>query len=245
MGIAVKSSKIITLSDKVVVKQRSTNVEYGYLYNWYAVNNAHVLAPTGWHVPTTTERDTLVAYLINNGYGYGGSGQDIAKSMASKTGWNASSTEGQVGNNPSINNSSGLNISPSGYRLYDGTFYSIGEYGFICYSNEYNSTTYFITRLYSDDGWVLGYTTSKSTGTQVRFVRDNDTGWNGQKLMDIDGNIYDTVKIGTQIWTCQNAAMEHYKDGTAIPLITDNTAWSNDTTGARCAYNNDNSYVFL
>jgi len=35
---------------------------YGALYNWYAVNTGK-LAPTGWHVPTEAEWNTLIAYL--------------------------------------------------------------------------------------------------------------------------------------------------------------------------------------
>ena len=36
---------------------------YGALYNWYAVNNAHVLAPTGWRVPSNADWATLIAFL--------------------------------------------------------------------------------------------------------------------------------------------------------------------------------------
>ncbi len=36
---------------------------YGALYNWYAVNNAHGLAPAGWRVPTYTDFETLVDYI--------------------------------------------------------------------------------------------------------------------------------------------------------------------------------------
>lgn len=36
---------------------------YGYLYNWYAVDNAHGLAPTGWRIPSDTDWDILIAYL--------------------------------------------------------------------------------------------------------------------------------------------------------------------------------------
>jgi uncharacterized protein (TIGR02145 family) len=35
---------------------------YGALYNWYAVDNAHGLAPTGWRVPSKADADAL---LIN------------------------------------------------------------------------------------------------------------------------------------------------------------------------------------
>ncbi|MHB8903977.1 MAG: fibrobacter succinogenes major paralogous domain-containing protein [Patescibacteria group bacterium] len=59
------------------------------------------------------------------------------------------------------------------------------------------------------------------------------------KIKDVDGNAYDTVRIGKQTWTVQNLQAKHYRDGSAIPVITDNTAWFNADKGAMCYYNND------
>ena len=36
---------------------------YGYLYNWFAVNDSRNIAPTGWHVPTDNEWKTMEKYL--------------------------------------------------------------------------------------------------------------------------------------------------------------------------------------
>jgi len=58
-------------------------------------------------------------------------------------------------------------------------------------------------------------------------------------LRDIDGNIYNTVKIGDQWWTVQNLEVTHYRNGDAIPNVTDNNSWKSLTTGAFCNYNND------
>jgi len=58
-------------------------------------------------------------------------------------------------------------------------------------------------------------------------------------VADIDGNIYHTVKIGTQIWMIENLKTTKYRDGTSIPYVTDATTWMNLTTGAYCNYNND------
>ena len=58
-------------------------------------------------------------------------------------------------------------------------------------------------------------------------------------ITDYDGNTYQTVKIGNQIWMKENLKVTHYQNGDAIPEVTDNTAWSNLTTGAYCNYNND------
>jgi len=36
---------------------------YGMLYNWYAVSSSKILAPTGWHVSTDADWQTLLLYL--------------------------------------------------------------------------------------------------------------------------------------------------------------------------------------
>jgi len=58
-------------------------------------------------------------------------------------------------------------------------------------------------------------------------------------VTDVDGNVYKTVKIGGQWWMAQNLKVKHYRNGDEIPNITDNTGWTNLTTGAYCNYNND------
>ena len=65
------------------------------------------------------------------------------------------------------------------------------------------------------------------------------------KVTDYDGNTYNTVQIGTQVWMAENLKVTHYPHGDAIPLVIDNTAWknleSNSTADAYCFYNNNNT----
>lgn len=56
---------------------------------------------------------------------------------------------------------------------------------------------------------------------------------------DINGNVYDTVVIGTQVWMKENLKTTKYNDGTPIPLVTDNAAWGALTSPGYCWYNND------
>ena len=60
-------------------------------------------------------------------------------------------------------------------------------------------------------------------------------------VTDIDGNIYHTVAIGSQVWTVENLRTAKYNDGSAIPLVTDGVAWSSDTTPGYCYYDNTTS----
>jgi uncharacterized protein (TIGR02145 family) len=61
------------------------------------------------------------------------------------------------------------------------------------------------------------------------------------KLVDVDNNLYDTVKVGNQIWMKQNLKVTHFGDGTEIPLVTQNSAWTNLNGSGYCWSNNDGS----
>jgi uncharacterized protein (TIGR02145 family) len=58
-------------------------------------------------------------------------------------------------------------------------------------------------------------------------------------IADADGNIYNTVTIGTQCWIKENLKTTRYNDGTTIPLVTDGSIWAILTSPAYCWYNND------
>lgn len=60
-------------------------------------------------------------------------------------------------------------------------------------------------------------------------------------VVDIDGNVYHTVKIGKQVWMIENLKTTRYRNGDTIPNVTDIELWANLTTGAYCSYNNNDS----
>lgn len=61
------------------------------------------------------------------------------------------------------------------------------------------------------------------------------------EIVDIDGNVYHTWKIGNQVWTVENLRVTHYNDGTPIPKNNVNSEWLNDKFGAYCYYYNDST----
>ena len=159
----------------------------GKLYNWYAVAGIHdndpntpnkEFAPDGWHVPSDEEWITLKEHLIANGYNYDGStaGNKIAKSMASTTGWDTSSTVGTIGYDQSSNNSSGFNAYPKGFRSgingyflnanNTAVFYSFTE------SNFLNGiiTCFSLSNSVLVDLALIGM--EKNNGGSIRLVKD-------------------------------------------------------------------------
>lgn len=58
-------------------------------------------------------------------------------------------------------------------------------------------------------------------------------------VTDIEGNVYPTMKIGTQSWMVENLRVTKFNDNTAIPLVTNATDWKILFTPGYCWYNND------
>lgn len=58
-------------------------------------------------------------------------------------------------------------------------------------------------------------------------------------VTDVDGNVYHTVTIGTQVWMVENLKTTKYRDGTPIPEIIDDVLWRSTNEGACCSYNLD------
>jgi uncharacterized protein (TIGR02145 family) len=78
---------------------------------------------------------------------------------------------------------------------------------------------------------------SDTTGLKIKMIASAGT------VTDIEGNVYQTVKIGNQIWTVENLRVTRLNDETAIPLDTSTATWyslwySSLTIPAYCYYNN-------
>jgi uncharacterized protein (TIGR02145 family) len=59
-------------------------------------------------------------------------------------------------------------------------------------------------------------------------------------VTDIDGNVYQTVTIGSQVWMAENLKVTHYSNGDTIPVVfADSAAWTFNTNGLSCSYDND------
>jgi uncharacterized protein (TIGR02145 family) len=91
-------------------------IDYGFLYNWYAVKGVVTpgsttyknLCPTGYHVPTDNEWGVLLSYL----------NPDSGGKLKSTTLWDSPNT--------GANNSSGFSALPGGFRDIDGAFLQKG-----------------------------------------------------------------------------------------------------------------------
>lgn len=145
--------------------------------------------------------------------------------------------------------SGGGNVTSDG----NGTISARG----VCWSTSENPTT---ANSKTEDGTGTGSFTSSLSGLTpgttyyVRAYATNSAGTSyGQELSfvtaggltDYDGNTYETVELGNQIWMANNLKVTHYPNGSAIPFLTDNAAWANlgdnNTDDAYCYYNNDSN----
>lgn len=70
---------------------------------------------------------------------------------------------------------------------------------------------------------------------------DKDDDNKEMTIQDIDGNVYNTVEIGTQVWMASNLKTTRGNDGSVIPLETENWFWDTGSTPGYCWFGNDES----
>lgn len=209
-----------------------SNVKYGRLYNWYAVDDVRGLAPSGYSVATYAEHDALFTYL-------GGLSASGGKLKSTRT----DPDEHPRWDSPNTNaiDEYGFLCLPGGYRNNNGVYENLGKIARI-----YTSFNSWVSEFSYNSGAVTRTSYIKTHGHSIRMIRDNTTGWKeGEKIIDLDGNVYNTVKIGDQVWTVQNWACTKYTNGENIPNVTDAGAWEVLDSGAYCNYDNDESNVFF
>lgn len=234
---------------RFMMAQANTNkkVKYGYLYPFYATQGTgnsslipQAMADEGWVMPTT---DNYYAY-IDFVFGNGGttSGQKLKE--IGTTYWGAD-------NGTNLYN---FNWRGAGYRnAVTGEFAQILiESGLWCYDPKDANTGYAYWT--SATIYAAGYNQfAKKTGLPIRLMRSATVAEQSQANGTItnngytgnDGTKYPIIKLGAKMWQAVNLAETKLRDGSTIPTITDNTAWVNNTGIAKCAYNNDETNVFI
>ena len=146
---------------------------FGYLYNWYAVDDSRNIAPEGWHVPTDEEWRELERAL------------GMSQSEADSVGWRGSPVGSKLAGRADLwddetleNNaafdSSGFSALPAGFRFYhgDGYFYSLGNQAFFWSATEYGPAGSWHRSLDYRISGVRRYTGGKPRGFSVRLIRD-------------------------------------------------------------------------
>jgi len=119
----------------------------------------------------------------------------------------------------------------------------------VCWSTSQNPT---ISNLKTSEGLGVGSFKSSPKGLlanttyNLRAYATNSSGTSygdqvsfktSSTVNDIEGNIYNTVTIGTQVWMVENLKTTKFRNGDPIPNLT--TSWTSNYEGAYCDYNNN------
>ena len=120
------------------------------------------VCPTGWHLPTQAEFETLFSAVETLFTAVGGF-STAGKMLKSTSGWNRS------GNG---SDAYSFSVLPAGYRNDDGSYYNEHYSAYFWSSREYSSDNVVNMYLYySDDSAYLG-SRDKNYGYSVRCVKD-------------------------------------------------------------------------
>ncbi|MBR3466434.1 MAG: fibronectin type III domain-containing protein, partial [Bacteroidales bacterium] len=179
------STEFVSSSDVAYCYLIDNNENYvesfGHLYNWAAImhgdhssssnpSDVQGICPTGWHLPSDAEWTQLTQYVSSvPAYVCGGNESNVAKALASETGWYGGSDGECVPSDQSVNvnNLTGFNALPAGI-LYEGEYSGLRFIGLYWSSTEQGLVN---ARFFSDvHSEVLSYSCSSSFGMSVRCV---------------------------------------------------------------------------
>lgn len=151
---------------------------WGYLYNWHAAVDPRGLAPKGWHVPSNEDFERLKNFLKSNPtfWSDGVTPDLIGKSLAtSEDEWSHSYKPYAVGNDFSLNNSTGFNAYPAGFWLAstskDG-LYEYADFWSTTGSGNNPSKAYIWSLSYFNQGFWADVNSLKSKGCSIRCIKD-------------------------------------------------------------------------
>ena len=131
----------------------------------------------------------------------------------------------------------GSYFPPSDKWLYQFPIYSNqvqGETIFFKFYDEINNVVIDLNETYEfiSDG-IIG------DAFNPFILTGSTTNCEDEDCIDIDGNVYQTVQIGDQIWMAENLKTTHYQNGDDIPHVIDTSDWDALSTGAYCEYENN------
>lgn len=109
--------------------------------------------------------------------------------------------------------------------------------GYIWLSGLNEGTAYYV-RAYATNSAGTGYSTQESFTTLPGGPIIFNPNLTYSTITDIEGNVYKTIQIGTQMWMAENLKTTRLNDNTTIQNITDNTEWINLTSPGYCWYDN-------
>lgn len=118
-----------------------------------------------------------------------------------------------------------------------------------------DNVTFFIdfTNIFEDDSepYIYSWDTSELDGSHTIYAKAEDSSGNVTScesisveitrygtVTDFDGNVYQTIVIGDQVWMAENLKVTHFRNGDAIPNITDEEDWTDTYDVAYCVYEN-------
>jgi hypothetical protein len=207
-------------------------VNYGRLYNFFTLSAASPLSSSDpWFVPTLAQ---IIAFKLY-------CGNTAAGGRLKETGLTYWQTPNYGATNQYFFNARG-----SGRRESSGTFAFLTQrfYSWVSDTPSPPSRTDYIM-FYTNTLLNTDSSVSAKVGMSVRFWRTATGVADGIKGVYVgnDGRTYRTVVINGFEMMSDNLAETNFRDGSAIPEVTDGTAWGGLSTPAYCNYNNDPANV--